>query len=135
MSCGTLSYKLTSFGGPQLSGEMSAIVTGTLRCCVLQEGMRGVETGVKPVPPTMSESKLNCIPVDGVVIGTPAISIALFLLMGAVAATLRELGRLGFEIGTAELSMIRLAAGSEKTSSTSCITSVLTRSWGVGFSN
>lgn len=36
--------------------------------------MRGVDTGVNPVPPSIRESKLNGIPLVGVVIGIPATS-------------------------------------------------------------
>lgn len=101
-----------------MSGEVTSttLLTGIFRCCVLHDGTNGAETGVNPVPPTINESKLNCMPVDGVVIEIPAISCTLFFVRGAVAATLREFGLLGFEIGTVvELSINFLAGGgSEK---------------------
>jgi hypothetical protein len=86
---------------------------------VLHEGTKGAETGVSPVPPTINESKLNWIPVDGVVIEIPAMSVTLlFLPMGAVDITFKKFGLLGFEIGTVELNITLLAGeGKENVSS------------------
>lgn len=98
-----LFQRLTSFGGPQASGEtISTILTGMFRCCILHEGTRGVETGVSPVPPPISESKLNVIPVEGVEIGIPMTSQT---VLGIEATTFSEFGRLGLHIGTVELNM------------------------------
>jgi hypothetical protein len=113
-------YKLTSFGGPHASGDViSAALVGIFLCCVLHEGTKGAETGVSPVPPTINESKLNWIPVDGVVIEIPAMSVTLlFLPMGAVDITFKKFGLLGFEIGTVELNITLLAGeGKENVSS------------------
>lgn len=119
-----------------MSGElMSALMAGKLRCWVLQEGIRGAETGVRPVPPTINESKLNWMPVDGVLMLIPASS-ETFLgpKQGGTVDTFKELGRLGLAMGTAELSMIFFAGvGREKMSAStsriwSSIISVLIRS-------
>lgn len=64
-------YKLTNFDG-SLVGVVNS--SGCLFCAE-QFGTNGAETGVKPVPPSISESKLN-IPVDGVCMATPLISVA-----------------------------------------------------------
>ena len=117
-------YKLTSFGGPHASGDViSAAFAGMFLCCVLHEGTKGAETGVSPVPPTINESKLNCMPVDGVVIGIPVKSLTLlFLPIGAVDITFKEFGLLGFEIGTAELNITFLAGeGKENVSSSATV--------------
>lgn len=92
--------------------------------------MRGADTGVKPVPPTMRESKLNCIPVEGVVIDMPAISDRLFFTL---LHTFNELGLLGLINGVAvELNIIFLAGKWKMSASMSVmqeasIISVLTR--------
>lgn len=44
--------------------------------------MSGVDTGVNPVPPSIRESKLKGMPLDGVVIGTPATSFEVFINEG-----------------------------------------------------
>lgn len=63
-------YKLTNLEGSLVG------VTSSKGClfCEEQLGTRGPETGVRPVPPSMRESKLN-IPVDGVCMATPLISV------------------------------------------------------------
>lgn len=98
----SLYYKLTSLWE---SGELkSATLIGMFRCCVLQEGIRGPLTGVKPVPPPMRDSKLNIIPCEGVVMEIPGIS---WFFDAMVAATLRLLGLGGFGcITTAWLNII-----------------------------
>lgn len=72
MSVGNV-YKLTSLGGPLASGELRS-TAGKFLCWVLQDGTKGAETGVKPVPPSIKLSKLNGIPVDGVEMGIPVAS-------------------------------------------------------------
>lgn len=91
---------------------MSATLIGKFLCCILQFGIRGAFTGVRPVPPPMRDSKLKIMPVEGVEIGIPAIS--LILVKGAVEATLRLLGREGFEIGTVELNITFLVGDGNK---------------------
>ena len=66
-------HKLTSFGG-FASGELRSTADRLFLCCVEQEGINGVETGVRPVPPSINDSKLNGMPLVGVVIGIPATS-------------------------------------------------------------
>lgn len=66
-------HKLTNFGG-FASGELRSTADRLFLCCVEQDGMRGVETGVRPVPPSINDSKLNGMPLVGVVIGIPATS-------------------------------------------------------------
>lgn len=74
-------HKLTSFGG-LASGELRSTAERLFLCWLEHEGMSGVETGVSPVPPSIRESKLNGIPLEGVVIGTPATSEAVFMNVG-----------------------------------------------------
>lgn len=84
-------YKLTNLGGIWESGELkSATLTGMLRCCVLQDGISGVLTGVRPVPPPIRDSKLKMRPREGVLMGMPT---SLSLVEGGwVTATLRLFG-------------------------------------------
>lgn len=85
------------------------IVVGRLRCCVLHEGTRGPETGVRPVPPTINESKLNWIPAEGVLMGMPRSAAEVAMVLSTVAAvplTLSVLGRLGFRVGAAGFNII-----------------------------
>lgn len=74
-------HKLTSFGG-FASGELRSTAERLLLCWVEQDGISGVETGVSPVPPSISESKLKGIPLEGVVMGTPATSEVVFMKEG-----------------------------------------------------
>lgn len=119
--------RLTSFGGPQASGETkSTILTGMFRCCVLHDGIRGVETGVKPVPPPIRESKLKVMPVEGVEIGIPMISDT---FLGVEEITFSEFGRLGLDIGTVELNITFLVGeGNKNMSLIGSINSVFTLS-------
>uniref|UniRef100_A0A1B0BZ91 Uncharacterized protein n=1 Tax=Glossina palpalis gambiensis TaxID=67801 RepID=A0A1B0BZ91_9MUSC len=63
-------YKLNIFDGSLVG------VTNSKGClfCEEQLGINGPETGVRPVPPSIRESKLN-MPVDGVCIATPLMSV------------------------------------------------------------
>lgn len=66
-------HKLTSFGG-FASGELRSTADKLFLCCVEHDGIKGVETGVRPVPPSINDSKLKGMPLVGVVIGIPAMS-------------------------------------------------------------
>ena len=69
-------HKLTSLG-VTASGELrSTHPPAVLRCWLEQEGTRGPDTGVSPVPPSISESKLNGSPLLGVEIGTPPATVS-----------------------------------------------------------
>ena len=76
-----------------------------------------MDTGVNPVPPSINDSKLNGIPAEGVVIGTPATSatdtFALSVLCEGVKAadTGREFGRDGFTPIVASLASAGRFAG------------------------
>lgn len=60
-------------------------VTNSRGCLFWEQlGTRGPETGVKPVPPSMRESKLN-MPVEGVCIATPFMSVG-----GLLSLTLKD---------------------------------------------
>lgn len=110
------------------------MLVGAFLCCVLQEGTRGALTGVSPVPPPIMDSKLKIMPVEGVLIGIPAISKGFWCLEEDVVTvlfdvTFRELGLGGLEMGRAELSITFLAGeGETKMSSIGSMTSVLTLS-------
>jgi hypothetical protein len=87
--------RLTSLLSLPLVGVLS--ISRGLRFCV-EQGIRGLETGVRPVPPSISESKLN-MPEDGVQTLMPAMSVT-FLRASAsdgfkLDATFSEDGRLG----------------------------------------
>lgn len=79
----TVTHRATNFGGgcPEASGLVAkspaaaadAALPPKFLCWLEHEGARP-ETGVKPVPPSIKESKLKGIPADGVVMGTPATS-------------------------------------------------------------
>ena len=103
-------HKLTSLGG-FASGELRSTAERLFLCCEEQDGISGVETGVRPVPPSMRESKLKGIPLEGVVIGIPATSLVDFMKEG-VSTVLncrgsgRSLGstKIGSELGLLLLS-------------------------------
>lgn len=91
----SLNQRDTSFVGTESGLERS--IQPEFRCWLEQDGTKGPETGVKPVPPSINESKLNGIPAVGVVIGTPATSDvgadANIFLEGVKEATGNEVGR------------------------------------------
>ena len=67
--------------------------------CEEQFGTNGLETGVRPVPPSMRESKLN-MPVDGVCMATPLISVGgLLSLIFKPRFCVRLRGIVGNELG------------------------------------
>ena len=106
----------TNVGGTE-AGLDKSTDPEELRGWLEQLATRGVETGVKPVPPSIKESKLKGIPADGVVIGTPATSetetFALSALCEGVKAaeTGREFGREGFAPAVATLARAGRFAG------------------------
>lgn len=93
-------HKLTSFGG-LASGELRSTAERLFLCCVEQDGIRGVETGVKPVPPSIRESKLNGIPLVGVVIGIPATSNDGFMNEGV--STVLKVNESGLSLGSLKI--------------------------------
>lgn len=121
-------YKLTNFGGPHESGDViSALDTEGILICVLHVGARGPDTGVRPVPPTIKDSKLNWMPVEGVEIEIPGKSVIVFADCTSNVRGLHGLGR----VGIVWLSIIFLDGGWKDSSSSGiCSTnSVFTRSW------
>jgi hypothetical protein len=88
-------HKLTSFGG-FASGELRSTAERLFLCCVEHDGIRGVETGVRPVPPSIKDSKLNGIPLVGVVIGIPATSIEGFMKDGVSTVLKASVSGLSF---------------------------------------
>lgn len=108
-------HKLTSLGFA--SGELRSTADRLLLCCVEHDGIKGVVTGVRPVPPSMRESKLNGIPLVGVVIGIPVTSIELFIKDGV--STVLKANVSGLSLGSAyndrEFSLLLLSnpTGSE----------------------
>lgn len=70
-------------------------------CCVEQEGINGVETGVRPVPPSINDSKLNAMPLVGVVIGIPATSNDGFMNDGV--STVLNVSVLGLSFGSLKI--------------------------------
>lgn len=52
----------------------SGLVAQSPLCCEEHDGTMGFASGVIPEPPSMRDSKLKTIPVDGVLIGIPAMS-------------------------------------------------------------
>lgn len=126
-------YKLTNFGGPHESGDViSALDTDGNRICVLHVGARGPDTGVRPVPPTIRDSKLNWIPVEGVEMEIPGKSAAVF---ADWTSNVRGLGGLD-NVDIVWLNMIFLDGGwNDSSSRGNCsIYSVFTLSWAVLFS-
>lgn len=106
------SLRLTASGLDRSTGNTVLLFDEVFRCCwVAQDGL-GM-TGVSPVPPSISESKLKPgIPVEGVVIAMPAISCQLAEERGGGGgavkgeATGSEVGRgLGAEGGTNSFGM------------------------------
>lgn len=67
-----------------------------LLCCVEHDGIKGVETGVRPVPPSIKDSKLNGIPLVGVVIGMAATSIDGFMKAGVSTVLKASVSGLSF---------------------------------------
>lgn len=65
-------------------------------CCVEHDGIRGVETGVRPVPPSIRDSKLNGMPLVGVVIGIPATSSDGFMKHGVSTVLKARVSGLSF---------------------------------------
>lgn len=93
-------HKLTSFGG-FASGELRSTADRLFLCCVEHDGIRGVETGVRPVPPSIRDSKLNGIPLVGVVIGIPATSNDGFMKDGV--STVLKASVSGLSLGSANI--------------------------------
>lgn len=106
-------YKLTSLDGSLVGVGNSS---GCLFCDE-QVGTNGPDTGVSPVPPSISESKLK-VPVDGVWMGTPCICV------GALPPS-TPAGMLGAVNGRCTLSVLGRALGC-------CLLSVLLRAFSVG---
>lgn len=124
-------HKVISLGGMDDSGLDKSIPEEFL-CCVEQDGMIGVRpvplTGVKPVPPSIRESKFNGSADEGVVIDTPATS---SMVVGAgfdgKTVTGSELGLSGlFSLIKSDSSKDFLTCG--MTESSCCIITLLSSS-------
>ena len=123
------SLRFTASGLDKSTGRVVPLPPVLLRCCCVPQDGLGT-TGVRPVPPSINESKLNPgIPDDGVVMAIPAISCQLLEDRGGAFAKGEATGN---DVGRgrgAVVGRVNSIKPSDEESSLSCRSSLIIGCW------